>query len=54
MQVDDEAHMVWGCPALADQRVQHAELFEDSNITSVTDFYAAGCRAIGSLFAGLS
>jgi hypothetical protein len=30
--VDDEAHMVWGCSALIDQRVQHAELFQDSNI----------------------
>ena len=36
--VDDEAHMVWGCPALIDQRVQHSELFEDSNITTVADF----------------
>ena len=25
--VDDEAHMIWGCPALIDQRVQHSELF---------------------------
>ena len=36
--VDDEAHMIWGCPALIDQRVQHSELFEDSTITSVSDF----------------
>ena len=36
--VDDEAHMVWGCAALIDQRVQHSELFEDSNITTVADF----------------
>jgi hypothetical protein len=36
--VDDEAHMVWGCQALVDQRVQHSELLEDSNITSVADF----------------
>src|SRR6476469_8485328 len=36
--VDDEAHMIWGCPALIDQRVQHSELFEDSSITSVSDF----------------
>ena len=36
--VDDEAHMVWGCPALVDQRVQHSELFQDSNIASVADF----------------
>ena len=28
----------WGCPALIDQRVQHSELFEDSTITSVSDF----------------
>ena len=31
-------HMIWGCPALIDQRVQHSELFEDSTITSVSDF----------------
>ena len=30
--------MVWGCSALIDQRVQHSELFEDSNITTVADF----------------
>ena len=36
--VDDEAHMIWGCPALIDQQVQHSELFEDSTITSVSDF----------------
>ena len=36
--VDDEAHMIWGCPALIDQRVQHSELFEDSTITSVAHF----------------
>ena len=30
--------MIWGCPALIDQRVQHSELFEDSTITSVSDF----------------
>ena len=36
--VDDEAHMIWGCPALIDQRVQHSELFENSTITSVSDF----------------
>ena len=36
--VDDEAHMIWGCPALIDQRVQHSELFVDSTITSVSDF----------------
>ena len=36
--MDDEAHMIWGCPALIDQRVQHSELFEDSTITSVSDF----------------
>ena len=36
--VDDEAHMVWGCSALIDQRVQHSELFEDSNIATVSDF----------------
>ena len=36
--VDDEAHMIWGCPALIDERVQHSELFEDSTITSVSDF----------------
>ena len=36
--VDEEAHMIWGCPALIDQRVQHSELFEDSTITSVSDF----------------
>ena len=36
--VDDEAHMIWGCPALIDQRVQHSELFEDSTITSVSGF----------------
>ena len=36
--VDDEAHMVWGCAALIDQRVQHSELFQDSNITTVADF----------------
>ncbi len=35
--VDDEAHLVWGCPALVDQRVQHSELFEDSDITTVAD-----------------
>jgi hypothetical protein len=36
--VDDEAHMVWGCPALVDQRVQHSELFQDSDIITVADF----------------
>ena len=36
--VDDEAHMVWGCSSLTDQRVQHSELFQDSNITTVADF----------------
>jgi hypothetical protein len=25
--VDDEAHMVWGCPALIEQRLQHVGLF---------------------------
>ena len=36
--VDDEAHMVWGCPALVDQRVQHSELFQDSDIITVAGF----------------
>ena len=52
--VDDEAHMVWGCAALIDQRVQHSELFQDSNITTVADFLQQDAGATGSFLAGLS
>jgi hypothetical protein len=31
--IDDAAHMIWGCPALVDQRLQHVELFSDSQCT---------------------
>ena len=31
--IDDAAHMIWGCPALVDQRLQHVELFSDSQRT---------------------
>ena len=37
-EVDDEAHMIWGCSALLDQRLQHFELFEDSDISTVAEF----------------
>lgn len=31
--IDDAAHMIWGCPDLVDQRLQHVELFCDSQHT---------------------
>ena len=31
--IDDAAHMIWGCPALTDQRLQHLELFSGSEHT---------------------
>ena len=31
--------MIWGCPALLDQRVQHVELFTDSDIATVAEFF---------------
>lgn len=37
-EVDDEAHMIWGCPALLDQRLEHFELFEDCDISTVAEF----------------
>jgi hypothetical protein len=51
-RVDDEAHMVWGCPALVDQRVQHSELFEDSNITSVADFMQQDAGQLAAFLRG--
>lgn len=31
--IDDSAHMIWGCPTLIDQRLQHSELFSGSQHT---------------------
>lgn len=31
--VDDAEHMIWGCPALIDQRLQHVELFSRGDAT---------------------
>ena len=31
--VDDAEHMIWGCPALIDQRLQHMELFRRGDAT---------------------
>ena len=37
-EVDDEAHMIWKCPALMDQRVAHSELFK-TGIDSLASFF---------------
>ena len=36
--MDDEAHMIWKCPALMDQRVAHSELF-NTGIDSLASFF---------------
>ena len=32
-EIDDAQHMIWGCPALIDQRLQHMGLFSDGEAT---------------------
>ena len=32
-EIDDAPHMIWGCPALIDQRLQHMGLFSDCEAT---------------------
>jgi hypothetical protein len=32
-EIDDASHMIWGCPALIDQRLQHMGLFSDCEAT---------------------
>ena len=51
-EVDDEAHMIWGCPALIDQRVQHVELFDDSTISTVAGFLQQDASQLASFLRG--
>ena len=51
-EVDDEAHMIWGCSALIDQRMQHVELFQDSDITTVAGFLHQDASQLAAFLRG--